>query len=163
MPRPLDDVLAEVAAATLERLAFLFAAPAEGEPEPAAAPMLGARLEFRGPISGAIAIAMATPAAGELAANMLGLPDGEAPDEAARADALKELLNVICGNLLPAVAGETAEFSLGAPELAGAEEDGPAGAPDAACRLQLDGGLCRIALRLDGGGDRVARSVGEAS
>lgn len=49
--------------------------------------------------------------------NMLGLDDENAltPDE--QKDAFQELLNVICGNLLPAIAGEKAIFDIDGTEL----------------------------------------------
>ncbi len=53
----------------------------------------------------------------EIAANVLGLePDDEFVRERP-GDSLKELLNVTCGNLLPALAGEEPVFDLTVPEL----------------------------------------------
>jgi hypothetical protein len=146
--------LSEVAVATLERLAFIFASPAPAAAWPPPEELLAARLEFRGPFGGEMRIAMSHAAVEELAANMLGLADGEAPGEAARADALKELLNVICGNLLPAIAGEAAEFNLASPCLA---PPAPPPIEPAAVwiRLALDNGVCLLGLRMAAAGPRA--------
>ena len=52
--------------------------------------------------------------AAALAANMLGVSDAEA-DARTRRDALGEVANVVCGNVLPLVGGRHAVFHLGAP------------------------------------------------
>jgi hypothetical protein len=155
MTTPIDAILSEVAVATLERLAFIFASPASAAAWPPPEELLAARLEFSGPFGGEMRIAMSHAAVEELAANMLGLSDGEAPGEAARADALKELLNVICGNLLPAIAGEAAEFNLASPCLAPPAPP-PPGEPAAVwIRLALDNGVCLLGLRMAAAGTRA--------
>ena len=54
----------------------------------------------------------------ELTENMLGLDEGEAEISSDdQADALKETINVICGNLLPAIAGKDAVFDIQPPEI----------------------------------------------
>jgi CheY-specific phosphatase CheX len=50
-----------------------------------------------------------------VAANMLG--DDDAPAPAQQLDALGEIANVICGNLLPHIAAPHAVFQLDAPQL----------------------------------------------
>ena len=56
----------------------------------------------------------------ELASNMLGLDMADGPaSPGQQEDALKELMNVICGNLLPEIAGCEAIFNVGAPEISG--------------------------------------------
>ena len=49
--------------------------------------------------------------------NMLGLDDENALTHEEQKDAFRELLNVICGNLLPAIAGEKAVFNIDSAEL----------------------------------------------
>jgi hypothetical protein len=153
MSKAIDRILAEVTAATLEKLAFLFASPLEVFPEGAAADLFAARVEFSGPLQGAMELRMSEPAVDELAANMLGVDEGSAPSPEERRDAFKELLNVICGNVLPVIAGEAAEFNLKAPCLiaqnAVAETPG-VGQATALSRLMLDNGICTVALRVEG-------------
>jgi len=67
-------------------------------------------------------------------------------------DALRELINVICGNLLPLIGGGTAEFRIQTPFIPaggppGAGEFGPVAA---ASNLAVESGICRVALQLDG-------------
>ena len=87
----------------------------------------------------------------ELAANMLGIDEDEEIEETQKHDALKEALNVICGNVLPAIAGRQAVFNIGAPEMvvpAGEPEPDPA--PVAIARLGLDQGSCDLFFYVDG-------------
>lgn len=93
----------------------------------------------------------------ELAANMLGLDDEEGITEDQRFDALKETMNVICGNLLPAIAGDEVVFDIDMPEIlpAGQEVRKAARIPDerelsAKVSLDLDEGQCSFLLFLDG-------------
>jgi chemotaxis protein CheY-P-specific phosphatase CheC len=60
-------------------------------------------------------LAVPRPLCGVVAANMLGLEPDD--DEAARVqdDAVKELLNVTCGNVLTRLAGPEAVFNLSVP------------------------------------------------
>jgi CheY-specific phosphatase CheX len=81
-----------------------------------AAPYKAAALGFHGPFSGKIVILTTERLALTVAANMLGLEEDD-PDVSGKAgDALREILNMICGNLLPAIAGSEQEFTIGAPE-----------------------------------------------
>jgi hypothetical protein len=84
-----------------------------------------------------------------LANNMLGLEcDQDSPTYAQQIDALKEMLNVACGNLLPELAGTQAVFNLSAPQFQ--EESGPE-LPAATCaqaQLALDEGQAELTLWL---------------
>ncbi len=100
----------------LARLAFMFGEPAAPAalPEPPP-PVLLAQMEFHGPRSGSLALATAASLADELAANVLGVEPGDAAAAAGAGDALGELLNVTCGHVLTALAGEGPVFDLSAP------------------------------------------------
>ena len=77
-----------------------------------------AMVDFTGPFGGQLFVAISNDMLAPLASNMLGLDPGEeAPEGVDPVDALKELLNVICGNLLPALAGDEVVFHIGAPVL----------------------------------------------
>jgi hypothetical protein len=56
------------------------------------------------------------PALNELAANMLGI-DGEDVELNHLYDALKETVNIICGNWLPIEGGDEAVFHVGTPRV----------------------------------------------
>jgi|GEM_PF-6481304 hypothetical protein len=78
--------------------------------------ILCARLEFTGPFCGVMAIAAPREFAKIVGTNMLCLEDDVADIFFDRYDPLKELLNMVCGSLLPALAGPKHEFAIGAPE-----------------------------------------------
>ena len=158
MPSP----LLTAATSTFEALALLLAEPAAaavgaamGEPADASAGQALAdghavRVAFRGPFDGALHVAVSAPLAAALAANMLGIPLAHArADAALRQDALGELANVICGNVLPLVGGRAAVFHLAAP----AALDLPAalqGAALAPCAewLDVEGAPAVVALHV---------------
>lgn len=145
-----DGRLAEVTIDTLEKLAFLFASSVEAAPEVEESHLTTVRVEFTGAFAGGVEVSLSGPVLAELAANMLGAMDGEplAPD--AQLDALKELANVVCGNMLPALGGDEAEFNIRAPQPVPADRPAWA-APAACCCLALDNGICRVRMRVDGG------------
>jgi CheY-specific phosphatase CheX len=74
-------------------------------------------MSFSGDSEGSLALAVPTKLCSEIAANVLGvdaetdLPDGQA------SDALRELLNVVCGHVLTALAGGKAVFDLSVPTV----------------------------------------------
>jgi hypothetical protein len=153
----LRSALASATASTFEGLALLYAAPDVDAGQRAAPLAAGVRLDFTGPFAGAVVVRTTADVLAAAAANMLGA--GGPPPEPLRRDALGELANVICGNLLPAVAGR-AVFDLGAPRWTGvAPADAALGAPVAEVRLGLEGGRAEVALHLvAGAGARVSRA-----
>ncbi len=167
MNNRLDETLARVAEAVFESLAFVLPAfEEEGHCEesapPEAADTTAASISFAGPFEGTLALSASNELLPAIAANMLGLDldewrpaahygggDPEVPWQDVQRDAFKELLNVTCGNLLPALAGEQAVFDVGAAELLvdGALPATVAGRPPlAAARLHLEGGWVELAL-----------------
>jgi hypothetical protein len=83
---------------------------------------------------------------------MLGADDGSALPADEQHDALRELINVICGNLLPMIGGGTAEFNIQTPFIpaAGASAVGEFGPVAAVSNLSVESGICLVALQLDG-------------
>ena len=141
--------LAAVTMATLERLAFLFASPVEEAPAAQEAGLETVRVEFTGAFTGGLELSLSVPVLAELAANMLGASEGAALSADEQRDALKELANVVCGNLLPAIAGRAKAFNLQARDPAGA--DVPRWEhPLAVSHLALENGICRVRMHLDG-------------
>jgi len=108
-------------------------------------------VEFTGAFAGGMEMSLSGPVLSELAANMLGAVEGEALTPGEQLDnALKELANVICRNLLPAIGGDKAEFNIHAPQAV--PEGRPAWEDCAAgCCLALENGICRVQVRLDAG------------
>ncbi len=108
----------------LEKMAFLFAEPVEHVEELRLAdvPLRKARMRFSGVLHGVLDLAIPKTLCIEVAANMLGR-DLDDPGATARGDdAFRELLNVVCGQILTSLVGERPMFSLTVPE---AGEMGP--------------------------------------
>ena len=141
--------LLAAATSTFEQLGFLFA-DYELEDFQAIAPLdAAARVVFTGPMYGAIEVQLTKRLLPDVTQNMLG---GEAAqDEEVWADALGELTNVICGNVLAQIAGPVAVFDLEKPqvELSG---NGLAPYPGPAITsglLGIEDGRTQITLFLD--------------
>ena len=150
---PFDEILAREAADTLEKLAFLFAYPEEDRERFEAPDAVAVRVDFNGPFNGSLLMVVSSGILQELATNMLGIDEDDLVEESQKLDALKETLNVICGNLLPAIAGRQAVFNIAAPQMeAPAEEPGAAKGhlPVGLARLGLDQGSCDLFFFVDG-------------
>ncbi|NLF29817.1 MAG: chemotaxis protein CheX [Planctomycetes bacterium] len=141
----LDDLVRRVAEDTFEALAFMLPMTCDGDAA-IDAPAVTASVRFAGPFAGTLLLTVEQAMLAELAGNMLGAMDPQDLTDEQQADGLKELLNVICGNLLPELAGQEAVFDVLAPELReGASLPGGA-APLASVRLDLDAGRASLAL-----------------
>ena len=116
------ETLTQVAVDTLEQLAFMFAYAAEAEQDPTVATDLAADVAFSGPLNGGLMIATTESVLRELTVNMLGLDDEEDTSLEQRQDALRETINIICGNLLPLLADAKAVFDIGHPQVGGPQE-----------------------------------------
>ena len=73
-------------------------------------------MTYSGGMTGSISLIVPDDVCPEIAANVLGKDPDDAIVAAQSADALKEVLNVLCGNILTAVAGESPVFDLSVPE-----------------------------------------------
>jgi CheY-specific phosphatase CheX len=144
----LSRKLVEVTADTLEKLAFIFTFPAEDVAAMEGQTLEVVRVDFSGPFGGGMELSLPSSALAELAVNMLGTEDGDELSAEQQRDALKELINVVCGNVLPVVAGHVAEFNLRPPYMVSGESpiwDDPA----AVGYLVLESGACRVRMRID--------------
>ncbi len=111
--QPLIEALSEA----LETTAFLTLLPAE---EPAAAPDDAVRIamEFNGPKSGCLEIMASRKFGATLAANIMGAEEDDEEALEKAEDALKEILNITCGSLLPNLATDPADvFDITIPQL----------------------------------------------
>ncbi len=108
----------------LGKLAFMFAEPVErGESGERPEEALQAEVTFSGPLHGRLSVAVPREWCSELAANILGVDEGDDAALENLTDALKELVNVTCGHVLTAVAGEQLQFDLSPPEVNELSED----------------------------------------
>jgi hypothetical protein len=105
-------VLGEV----LERQVFMFADAADRDfLAGAEGPFLTVSMGFRGEAEGEVVLALSDTLAMGIAANFLGLDASDPSIRSRSRDCCKELLNVVCGNLLTALCGEEPVFDLSIP------------------------------------------------
>ncbi len=100
----------------VEKLTFMFGEQTDKDAiDPEGEPWVEARMHFTGGQAGSLAVIVPQSLQPEIAANILGL-DAEGLDtRAVLDDALREMLNVVCGHVLMALCGEAADFQLEAP------------------------------------------------
>jgi CheY-specific phosphatase CheX len=146
MPETLCAPLAAAAIETFESLAYAFAEQGSiGEiPSDGVDGVVG--VTFSGPSRGGVVMQLSGGILGPLTASMLGVD--ETPTLAQQADALGEVVNIICGNVLPRVAGSAAVFSLGVPTSYPTWDAALAaiGSHSTLVRLDLEGGRADIAF-----------------
>ncbi len=116
MSEQLKEILSRVAGKTLEKLAFMFSFPEDERGYMILDSAVAATISFSGPFSGTLVMTVSNQLLPELAANMLGVDDAETTLEQQH-DALKESINIICGNLLPAIAGNEVVFNIDVPVI----------------------------------------------
>ena len=117
MPNEHSEILQEVFCDVVEKLAFMFGEVAEKDDmPPVEGESIQARMAFTGPMSGSLLVAAPVEMCPVIAANVLGMEPDDENVQTRATDALKELLNVICGNALTAIAGEDPIFDLTVPE-----------------------------------------------
>lgn len=117
MHDPDQAMMREVAAAILENAAFVFSEWREN-----AWPDLGdqvweAEIDVAGARMGRVAFATTPAFAGVLASNLLGIEPEDVDSEQSREDAVREILNMICGALLERWNGPDSACSMGTPRL----------------------------------------------
>jgi len=142
-----QEVLYRVAEETLESLAFMFTECDEEEKGKESEAPTWVRISFSGPFSGSLMVGVDPGVLGELAENMLGTEDEVTLAE--KEDALRELANVICGNLLPEIGGKEEIFQLEAPQIISGEEKEiqlNRAEPQARIKLPLESGLAEVVL-----------------
>lgn len=135
----------------LENLAFLFFAPEDTRDTMDYNVAVAAKISFTGLFSGTLVLALSHQVLPEIARNMLGV-DEDIPVPQQH-DAFKELLNVICGNMLPAIAGKREVFAIGVPDIISAEkmaESTLCCPPTSMAKVELDNGQIDFFLLIDG-------------
>jgi CheY-specific phosphatase CheX len=161
MDRAPSELLSGVIVETLEKMAFMFATPGEGPGGAQEDELESVEVGFDGPFSGRLQLGLSGSLLAELAGNMLGVEEAGALSPEGQFDALRELANVVVGNLLPLLAGAEAEFAIGPPRriARGAAGLGP-GAVET--RLRVEEGFCRGAFAWTGptAADRAGQGGG---
>jgi CheY-specific phosphatase CheX len=139
--------LFKAAASTFEDLALLFPSRELDELQREASLDVAVAVAFSGPFGGRLEVRVSAALLPVIAANMLG--DDTAHDDQTARDAVGELANVICGNVLPAIAGSREVFHLEAPR--GIDVAPAPGLPPAATAdIGLDESRAEVRLYVDG-------------
>jgi CheY-specific phosphatase CheX len=149
MNKQLDDILKSVAEVTFESLAFLLPMPEPDDPVECTSTVV--TVGFDGPFNGELIVTLPQAVLAELTENMLGLDMGEETAIETQHDAMKELANVVCGNVLPEIAGTTVVFNVAAPVLNDSTTP-PSDELTSAARvtIHLDEGPARLELLTQG-------------
>lgn len=151
MNATMDKVIADVTQDTLTNLAFLLpmddggqAAP-EGGAESVVDPVT-VTVGFDGPRTGSVRLTVARRMMTPLAINMLGLESDQTPTPEQQLDATREMANVVCGNLLPAVENPQSVFNV-LPPVVWQDQVAPTdSAPAAKALLRLEDGEMLVEL-----------------
>ena len=115
MNKKLETELYNAATLAFEELGFLLPTPEIDEQQLNARVEATVSIDFEGPFSGNLLVRICGGLLPILAANMLG--EDEAPSKSLQYDALGEIANVICGNMLPGIAGSKDIFHVSPPRL----------------------------------------------
>jgi CheY-specific phosphatase CheX len=114
MNNKLETALSQAASTTFEEFCFMFPAPEMDVMAEEFELGKAAIVHFNGPFQGDMIISVADSMLMTIAGNMLG---EDTPTEKQLSDALGEVGNVICGNVLPNLAGSKAVFNIAAPRV----------------------------------------------
>ncbi|NUM52772.1 MAG: chemotaxis protein CheX [Candidatus Hydrogenedentes bacterium] len=148
----LKDVVNDVFPQMLESLTFMFADPDEGVSPPGMPhDAVLVRIAFSGERNGAIEMAIGRSLGLEMAGNLLGLEPQADNAQKYGDDALRELMNVTCGHILTAMAGDRPVFNLTIPSISpmdGADWDALS-RDESAAQFSIDGRPVRMRVQLE--------------
>jgi len=113
MTNSVEKILYRKSALIFEELGFLM--PGSNTKENARTDSTSAIVPFRGPFSGCLLVSLSSTLLPLLSANMLG--EQACSNKEWEQDSLREISNVICGNVLPAIYGFERIFQLDVPRL----------------------------------------------
>lgn len=108
MPETTDTTLTESLSEALETMAFMMVMEPEDE-LPTPDQSVHVKMSFTGPVSGELELLAAVEFTQEIAASLMGIEPDDPEAQSKGADAFKELLNTICGVLLPRLATSPAD------------------------------------------------------
>lgn len=143
------EELQRTASMTFEEFCFMFTNPEFDENEREIQVGKAAVVNFSGPFSGKLTVKADDDVIPLIAENMLGEDD---PTEQQQFDALGEIGNVICGNLLPGLGGSKAVFNIDAPKVVSLfelNEDDVNEELSSGLKLPLDEGLIELKVEFN--------------
>ncbi len=137
-----EKQLEKVATNVLETMAFAFLDTSDGKGADSEE-FKSATIQYHGPFSGIVILAISNQTLSEFSRNMLCHDDEEKVTQQQEDDALCELTNVVCGNLLSDLAGPEPVFDLDAPQILLGDET--------ASTVELSGDVTSTRLQFDNG------------
>lgn len=111
-----QPALATIVSDVLGELAFMVSDDGPSA-APSGGPWLEAEIQYRGPVTGTLRCWCVRAFAVQLTANLLGIEAQDADADAEAEDALREFMNVLCGQLVTAWHGKEAVFNLSIPAV----------------------------------------------
>ncbi len=116
MQNNVQDQVCSTFMEVVEKLTFMFGeVVAKEDVDSPGVDFTLASMSFNGDLVGLLSVAVPTDVTAEIAANILGLEPEDIESEDMKNDALAEMLNVVCGHVIMAMAGTGANFKLDAP------------------------------------------------
>ena len=151
MKQAIKKILYQVTEDVLGKLAFMFTFPEDERELIESNSVLTASVSFEGLYKGTLVMIISDHVLPELTGNMLGIEEDETTTSEQQHDALKELINVICGNLLPEIAGKEAIFKVGMPRIFLNQIPSFTGLTSvSSAKLAIEDGECDIHLYIEG-------------
>lgn len=153
MNNAMESNLHRAAVLTFEELGLVFSSDECNEEQQNAPVEAMVEVSFQGPHCGRLMVTVCGGLLPGIVLNMLG--DDEEPSQEQLEDALKEIANVICGNMLPSLDGPGAEYRIESPQVIDGLPDKHGAETSLVAKTQvgLDEGRAEIALFLIGDGD----------
>jgi len=140
------SALSRAVGEVFENLCFMVPAPRSTlPPEPETLSRVVVAVDFRGDGHGVLHLIIPDSMIATVAGAMLG-EDGPL-ELSEQYDAVCELSNIVCGNVLPLIAGERAVFDLSSPRVI-ATRDAGLGSLDASAKVPFDEGTVSAAISL---------------
>lgn len=132
-----------------ENLCFMLPTPTNGSipPDPGSLSRVILAVDFSGAGRGSLHLTLPDSMIASVASSMLG-EDGPL-ELSEQYDAVCELANIVCGNVLPLIAGERAVFDLASPRVIATMDTDLGDIFDASARVLLDEGLVCASISLE--------------
>lgn len=132
-----------------ENLCFMLPTPTNGSipPDPGSLSRVILAVDFTGAGRGSLHLTLPDSMISSVASSMLG-EDGPL-ELSEQYDAVCELANIVCGNVLPLIAGERAVFDLSSPRVIATMDTDLGDIFDASARVLLDEGLVCASISLE--------------
>lgn len=108
--------LATIFSEVLADLAFMFTDEEPVDPPPGDV-WLETTISYSGPVAGTLRLRCTRDFSSQLAANLLGTDLGDPDSEHSARDAVKEFMNIVCGQFITAVHGTEEVFNLTIPAI----------------------------------------------